>query len=253
MTTMPARPFGLRGRLPTLGSSLPVLAHHVDPALPAPKAPWDWAPEVTGGFPMALNDTYGDCVIAGVVHLLQLSYAVVGDQFPYPGDDAVKATYFGLTGGADTGLNEQDVLRTWMTDGLFGTKIVAAAQVHLTDFATQKVACYNFGGLMYGWDLPAIAEQEFAQGVPWSLRPGSNPPVGGHCTCGSGYNPGGGADITWGAENAFTYNFARYYLEECYVVLTERMVAAGHGALASVDVAALTAACQAWAARPQAA
>ena len=27
-------------------------------------------PEAKGGWPMALNDTYGDCTIAGVAHLL---------------------------------------------------------------------------------------------------------------------------------------------------------------------------------------
>lgn len=233
---VPGRKAGKRGKLPSyIPRGVGSLRHYLTSPLPTPPSSFDYGPRVTGGFPMALNDELGDCTIAGVVHVLQLAYAVVGKTFEYPGDDAVRETYFGLTGGGDTGLVETDVLHAWMTSGLFGTKILGWAPVDVADRNLLTTACYAFGHLYLGGDIPQDAETQFEDGAWWSLEPGANPPVGGHCFVGSGANERGTDDVTWGAEDGFTWNWWHYYGTNAYVVFPEVFADAGHGPLDSID------------------
>jgi hypothetical protein len=255
------RKAGKRGKLPSTPPAWTINDFLVAPIPPA-IIPFDWATKVTGGFPMALNDQWGDCTIAGVVHLLQLIYAVVGQTFVYPGDTAVLDTYCQLLGiqpsqlnaNTDTGLVETDVLNAWMTgDGLFGTKIVGWAPIKVNDWPTMESACYSFGGLYLGGDIPQISETQFEEHKWWTTVPGNNPPIGGHCFTGSGavapspmYVSGGIKTETWGAETGFTRKWWAAYGTNCYVVLPQLFQQVGHGALASVDTAKLQTAIADW-------
>lgn len=241
MTTA-VRTAGKRGKLVSYPPrTVGTLRDYLTSPLPTPPASFDYAPRVAGGFPMAGNDRYGDCTIAGVVHLLQLAYAVVGETFAYPGDQAVEDVYFGLTGGQDTGLVETDVLKAWSSEGLFGTKLLGWVPVDLRDVPLLAAACYAFGGLYLGGALPADAEQQFETGEGWRLAPGFWPGRDGHCFVASGANQEAVPDITWGAESTFSWNWWRFYGTNAYVALPDVFEQAGHGPLESIDVATLKA------------
>lgn len=243
MPAVSTRRAGKRGRLTAYPPrTVGTLRDYLVSPLPTPPASFDYASQVIGGVPMALNDQLGDCTIAGVVHLLQLAYATVRQPFTYPGDAAVERTYFGLTGGGDTGLVETTVLQAWTQTGLFGTKLAGWAPIDVRDEPLMAAACYAFGGLYLGFDLPATTpEAQFADHEWWSLEPGVHPPADGHCTVACGANRRGFDNLTWGAESGFTANFWRYYGATCYVVIPTVFQQVGHGPLASIDIASLQA------------
>ena len=94
--------------------------------LPAPPATVDDYSKVgNGNWPMDGNDHYGDCTIAAAAHALQCWNAVTAMQDQVPSEKAVVAQYLALTHGADNGLVESKVLKTWRTQGLWNNKIVA--------------------------------------------------------------------------------------------------------------------------------
>jgi hypothetical protein len=188
---------------------------------------------------MALNDTYGDCTIAGVIHMLQLAYAEIGEDFEYPGDEAVKTEYFKLTGGADTGLVEHDVLKTWMTDGLFGTKISAYAPVNIKNRDEMAAAIYLFGSVYLGVEMPPDAETQFEHHEPWHVPLHAEEPTGGHCVVATGCNRFGIDIITWGATESMTWNWWEKYGSEAWVVIPEAFIELDHGPVWNIDVLTL--------------
>lgn len=232
------REAGKRGKLDAKPLMTGHLSQYMKSSLPVPPKSFDYAHRVNE-FPMALNDTYGDCTIAGVVHMLQLLYAEIGETFVYPGDEAVKETYFQLSGGADNGLVEQDVLQAWMTKGLFGTQIVAYAPIKITNQRELAAACYAFGAIYLGVQMPDAAEQQFENGQPWHLTGNDAPPTGGHCIVASGANSFGVDMITWGAEDSFTWDWWKKYGSEAWVVIPEAFVEINHGPVSTIDIMTL--------------
>ena len=189
-------------------------------------------------YPLALNGTYGDCVVAGWVHLAQAVAQEIGDTYSYPGDPAVKATYFNLTGGADTGLVESTFLQKASQAPILESQVEAFAPIDHTDLAEVKSTIYTFGGVFLGVDLPQSAEHQFPGN--WTVVPGS-PIIGGHCVIGIGYDEEGIYLVTWGAIIHATWAWFSTYCDEAYAVLTSDQVAKGHGPLKQLDIARLKA------------
>jgi hypothetical protein len=231
---------GMRGKLPAQPSLTVDLFHYLKYPLPAPPKSYDYGNRVKN-YPMAANDQYGDCTIAGVIHMLQLAYVEVGEVFHYPGDQAVIDTYLRLSGGVDSGLVIANVLKEWMTNGLFGTKIAGWAPVNIHNWDQMKTAAYAFGGLYVGVEMPAEAEQQFEAGQNWHIDEHTGTPVGGHCVTISGFNSFGADIQTWGAETACTQNWWKTFGSEDYVVIPEIFVEKKHGPLANFDVTKLQA------------
>ena len=232
---------GKLGKLPAAPRPMKTLLDYMKGSLPKAPTSLDYGPRVTGGFPMALNDQYGDCTIAGADHLLQLAYATIGENFVYPGDDVIQSTYFGLTGGQDTGLAEQNVLNTWKDSGLLGTQIHSWVAIEPKNQVEMQLACYLFGGVYLGLDIPQAAENQFNNQQPWHLTIPRGNPIGGHCVVASGYNRNGINLITWGKETAMTWDFWEYYGDEAYCVIPQAFIEAGHGPVASIDILQLEA------------
>ena len=229
---------GLRGKLPVQPTNLSNFTQYTKGTLPKPPAAFDYGHKVSL-FPMAANDQYGDCTIAGVIHMLQLAYAEVGKVFQYPGDQAVIDTYMRLSGGADTGLILIDVLREWYTNGLFGVKLAGWAPVDIHNWDEMRSAAYCFGGLYVGVEMPANAEQQFERGQNWHVDEHTGSPVGGHCVTLSGLNRFGADLETWGAETGLTKGWWQRFGSEAYVVIPEVFVETGHGPLANIDIKTL--------------
>lgn len=274
------RPVGLRGLILDDRRSGVLLDDHLNEGgLEVPKNKFDYARvvEPQGGFPMACNDTLGDCTIAGVIHVLQLAHAVVGLKFVYPGDEAVSKYYWKLVGHGPTydgdpgpGLQMLDVIDDGLENGWFGVPIVGYAELDVSNWQSMVTAAFNFGVLYLAVDLPQSAETDFQNHKLWTP---SGSPVGGHCITGSGNSTlttyalvdgsgrkvtsstepdapafGSNAELvldteTWGGETAFTESWWKRYGAQAFVIVPEPFVTEGHGPLTNVNVSTLKAAC----------
>ena len=264
-TSVPTRPAGKRGLILRNLVSGVMFKDHLTAGLTAPSNPFDYAGPLRGKLPMAVNDSLGDCTIAGVIHLLQIVFSVLGQTFAYPGDEAVAAYYWKLCGvqpqSADDpgpGLDMLTVIDDGLANGWFGVPIVAYGQLEVTNWLELVTAAYNFGVVYLAVDLPQSAESDFSEHKLWTP---SGSGIGGHCITGSGDT--GLATYagelhenrrvtsqalldteTWGDETAFTEAWWRRYGQQAFVIIPKPFVDAGHGPLANVNVATLEAACQ---------
>jgi hypothetical protein len=221
----PQRPYGL--------AELAVYAKGPIPAPPAsvavPVVP-DWG--------MCLNDTYGDCTVAGVAHAIEAWNVEVNEHDAIPTDDETKTAYFALTGGADSGCVEANVLKTWHNDGLFGHKIAGYAPVNVHDLTGFHQAVAFYGGAYLGVALPASAQEQFANGEEWVVVPGS-PIEGGHCILAVAYNQHTVQVVTWGQVVYVSYVWLSTYMTECWAIIAPEFVEAGRGP--ALDLATLQA------------
>lgn len=208
----PTRPFGV--------SDLSVYSKGKLPAPPesvtAPTVQWN----------MDMNDQLGDCTVAGVDHLLAAWNAEYSATDGRPDDAAIQSTYFGLTGGQDSGCNEQTVLETWRTQGLFGNKITAYAPVNPKNIVELHQAIAYYGGSYLGIACPESAQEDFANGVPWSYHRRS-PIEGGHCIVAVGFNSTAVQCVSWGQLVDVTYPFLAHYLEEAWAIVSDELARQG--------------------------
>lgn len=212
------------------------LATYAVGKLPAPPASVA-VPNVA--YPMDGNDQYGDCTMAGVAHLIAAWDAEVAQSDPVPTSTQVVETYFTLTGGADSGLNEANVLATWHRTGLFGAQIAGYAPVRPADIVALHQTIAFYGGAYLGIVCPESAQEQFEAHEPWTYEP-SSPVEGGHCIVALGYTSSAVLCATWGGIAEVTYPFLAHYLEEAWAIIPHQFVEAKGGAL-GIDLASLQA------------
>jgi hypothetical protein len=164
------------------------------------------------------NDQVGDCTIAGAAHLLMAWDKDYSEDEAAINTAEVESQYFALTGGADTGLIENDVLKTWRSAGLFsGNKIALYAPV--TGIGSIHQVVEHFGGCYLGVQLPASAETQFRAGQPWTVEP-DDQIIGGHCVVAVGYDPHVVTVVTWGQLQQVTYPWLARYCDESWGILS---------------------------------
>lgn len=219
------RPYGLRE-----------LREYAKGPLPAPPTSADFYSGLS--LPIDGNATYGDCVMAGTAHLVAAWDKEASEHDKVPTGATVVSEYFKLTGGADTGLNEANVLQTWHRSGLFGHKIEAYAPVAHTDITAIHQSIAFYGGAMFGIQCPDSAQTQFAAGEPWIVVKGATV-EGGHCIVGLGFDDLYVYCATWGGVAKVTYPFLAKYLDESWAVIPNQFVEAGKGP--DLDLAALKA------------
>lgn len=224
------------GALPPKPVPLGDFAHYILEPLPPPPTAVE-APSLH--WPMAGNDTYGDCTIAGALHADQATAALVNVPWQYAGDNTVANTYFELTGGADTGLPLTDVLRAWATEGLFGEQLVAFAPLYLPHTQTTKQAVALAGVTYDAVALPQVAQQQHLEHKDWDLTgtTADEDIEGGHCIVKVGYNPRGPVFVTWGSLQQATWRWWAKYGTESYALVTAEVKK--RGGLRGVDLASL--------------
>ena len=218
------RPVGLADLAVYLNDPLPVAPTSVAPPV------FDWG--------MLGNDKYGDCTIAGALHLREAVSVKHRETETWPTEADVIATYLTLTHGQDNGMVEADVLHTWQTAGLFGNRIDGYAPLNHRDPNELRSCVATFGGAYLGIAVPATAEQQFAAGEPWDLTgyPADRQIVGGHAVPAVGYDSEYLHVVTWGKTQKVTWRWCQVYLEEGWAVGTSELLTA-----VGVDVAALKA------------
>lgn len=175
------------------------------------------------------NDSIGDCTVANLANLLMQQAAARGRSLSFTARQ-VRDHYFALTGGADTGLCEVDVLADAEENGFLsiGLPLVHAIDPAMPDAHLARL-CAFFGGLYVGAMLPASAEAQEAAGKGWDLIDGEDPIVAGHAMLVTDWWPDGSVDFgTYGRKQRATAGWRRAHVDEIYVVAdTARLLEPG--------------------------
>jgi hypothetical protein len=203
------------------------------------------------------NDTAGDCVVAGSVHL-QMDWAANAGNPPVVVTDAQAiALYSQLTGydpstGAnDTGLVITDYLDLWRNTGVFGNKISAYVSLHEGDGNTPQpwnhsilmAAIWLFGGVMSGVNLPKAWEGATTWTAPsrahrfFQWAPGS---WGGHCVPMVGYDDRYVYVVSWGVVVPVEWAAVDMFFSEGYASIDPLWVSATGLAASGFDMPTLT-------------
>lgn len=191
------------------------LEKYLLPTLPPPPSTLDNTRGVTS-WGMMLNDTLGDCTIAGVGHFQQLWTGTS------PSDADILAGYENVCGynpsdpNTDQGGVEIDVLNYWRQNGIAGHKIIGYADPQLNQ-THMKQAIYLFGGVYIGVELPLSAQN---QSSFWEWESDENGGIvgswGGHCVDVVGYNAKGPIFISWGQVMGMSWGFWDKYVSEAH-------------------------------------
>ncbi|MBO1413559.1 hypothetical protein [Streptomyces sp. FH025] len=235
------RTAGKFGKLaPQFPEALKDFTAYAKAPLPPPPASVDWATNVAT-WPMDGNDQYGDCTMAAAAHMIQSWNAQTKMKDAEPTEQQVVEEYKRLSGGQDTGLVESNVLKTWHRGGLWGNKAVAYAPVNVHDKTALQQTIALFGGVYVGIQVPANAQEQFAEGEPWTLDPGwqQQSIVGGHAIPLLGYDDDWIYAITWGGVQRIAWDWWFTYADEAWAVLSQEYKEVGE--VNGIDLATLTA------------
>lgn len=182
--------------------------------LPPPPATTDWT-TTAGRIGMMLNDQYGDCVVAGFAHTVQVwTGADAGRPVIIPDAD-ILANYMQQTGGDDTGLVMLDSCKWWRKKGLSGHKIDAFVSLDHRAKDHFRSAIHLFGNAYVGVSLYQNDMGAFDKGKPWANRPRGES-IGGHCIPIVGYSRTNLFCITWGRVQPMTWAWAMSHIDEAY-------------------------------------
>lgn len=197
--------------------------------LPRPPAEVSWVTKVPS-WPMYLNDSLGDCVIAAMGHMIeQWSFYATGTEVSVTNNQVLSA--YEILGGyvpnnpeTDNGVDMLSALQWWKRTGFAGHKILAYMSVDWTNLTEVFQAIQLFGNVFLGVALPVTAQGQngwtVAQGGP-DNNPNAAPGTwGGHCIPLMAASPETLTCITWGERLKMSHNFLKDYGEEAYVVLS---------------------------------
>lgn len=181
----------------------------------------------TGGdWGMFLNDQYGDCTIADCAHQIMLRTANTSSIFK-PTDAQVSNMYFGLTLGADNGLDELTVMEDMRNRGLAGHKIDAHANLNPTNIANIQWTIQIYGACRLGILCTDTMIDQFQNGQPWEPVAGAQV-EGGHDVPLVRYMRDGLTTeyfiVSWGKLHPVSPNFMTWVLEDGTPVVEEAHV-----------------------------
>lgn len=212
------------------------------PAIPPP--PWghgkdfaDWL--MLGNGPdetippewTAAREGCGDCAWACPAHIImELAKNANSSIPPFTGKVVVEqyAEYSGYeptTGANDNGSDLREVLKWWQTTGIRdanGTvhKLGPFVALEAKNLEHLVECAYLFDFVMTGVEVPETAQQQFNEGVPWSVAPGAKI-EGGHCVPFMGRpDTEELAFITWGKRTLATDDFYTTYNDEAYAAVS---------------------------------
>lgn len=186
---------------------------------------------------MFMNDTLGDCAIAGSIEEVRLANALRGVTVNFTDQTAVQ-NYSEITGynpgdpNTDQGADVHELYDFRKATGIVDAdgnyhKIVAYAGLTPGDFDELLVALSLFDMVGIGIEVPDYCQTQFEAGQPWHIVQGYHQIEGGH------YIPIVGATdkdtaqlFTWGALGGITRLFYEKYNTVAAVALTEELFTA---------------------------
>lgn len=207
------------------------MSTYLTPSLPPPPPKADWTKGVTS-WGMMMNDSLGDCTIAGVAHAIQVWTANSGTMFTTP--DATVEQYYAQWDGykpgdpsTDNGGIELDVLNDWKKQGFAGRTLAAFADPKFANLDEIRQSIALFGGVYIGLSLPITAQKQdvwdvVAKGGA-AAKKGS---WGGHCVFVPRYDQNGFTCITWGQLKTMTVAFWNKYCDEAHTLLSPDWISA---------------------------
>lgn len=184
------------------------------------------------------NDNYGDCVLAGGGHEIELianlaaggvtNRKVVTVTAANSLADYGAITGFDpATGANDNGTNVHEALDYRIKTGLIDStgkrhKIVAYVSLEVGNLAHLRQALWIFEAVGIGFEVPGTAQQQFAEGKVWSVVPGNPEIEGGHYVPLVGVPAVGNlACVSWARRQVMTDGFYEKYADEAYAYITE--------------------------------
>ena len=231
------------------------MAKYLRAALPIPPDEVSYIVKVPE-WPMLLNDTLGDCVIAAMGHMVQqwTYFASGGTAMQIMTDAEALAAYEAIAGYSpsdpttDQGTDMLSALNYWRKQGIMVGgklhKIGGYVAVDTTNALQIQQAIWIFGNLFTGLALPATADGEdawtVAEGGIYGVsgEPGS---WGGHCVPVDARSPITATCVTWGTRLKMSHNFFFDYCDEAYAVLSPDWIGASGLAPSSFNMAELEA------------
>ena len=192
---------------------------------------------------MYMNNQLGDCVIAGMAHLVGVMTGnATGKPVLYTEKQIV--TLYSAIGGyvpgqpnTDQGCDEQTALNYWQQNGApeGSHKIAGWIGVNGADPAECRTALWLFENLYFGIELPDawINPEPEKSGFVWDVA-GDPDPNNGHCVVGVGYDAKGVTIATWGMTGTITDGaIAKYATQvgsgELYTVVSEDSIIKASG------------------------
>ncbi|WP_263356910.1 hypothetical protein [Acidicapsa ligni] len=206
------------------------LGKYIGAGLPAAPAAADWTKGIQK-WGMMLNDKLGDCTIASVAHAVQVWSANTAGEITVP--DAQVLEYFEQWDGykpsdpsTDAGGVELNVLTRWRKGAFDTHKLIAFADVAITNLEEVRQAIHLFGGVYIGVGLPITAQTQDVWDVVKDggahAKAGS---WGGHAVFVPKYDAHGFTCITWGATKTMTNAFWEKYVDEAHALLSHDWLA----------------------------
>lgn len=195
-------------------------------ALPAPPASCDWTKGTTE-WGMMLNDTLGDCTIAGCGHAIQVCGLNVGYTFAGEtlADSVIESAYSAWDGyvpgdpSTDNGGIELDVLNDWRKSNLGWHHLLGFADPAVGNLTEIKQAINLFGGVYIGFNVPqSVMDNASDPTVPWDVN-GDNTIIGGHAVFAVGYDADTVSVISWGQVYRMTWAFWNQFVDEAHALL----------------------------------
>ncbi len=172
------------------------------------------------------NDIAGDCVWATQAHVLQCMQRGVGRPETHFDQKSVLSDYSAVTGyvrgddSTDNGTQMGDAASYWRKTGLVDAngerhKIEAYVDLRITDTDELMQACFDFGGIALGVNLPQSAQTQWSQRRPWTYESSKSKILGGHAVLLAGRNHNGSAVIaTWNGITSATMEWVEAYADE---------------------------------------
>lgn len=186
------------------------LKNYLMRSLPPPPASVDYSKKAAKALSqMYLNNQLGDCVIAGMAHLVGVFTGNAGGSAATYSNNEITALYSAIGGyvpghpNTDHGCDEQTALNYWQQHGAPTTggahEIAGWISVNGADKTEYRTALWLFENLYFGLELPNAWINPFpgAPGFVWNVA-GSPVPTNGHCVVGVGYTAKGVTICTWG-------------------------------------------------------
>ena len=174
-------------------------------------------------FPMDGNNRYGDCTIAAVAHAITVYGGLVGIRNIMSELD-VQNLYLHLTGGADNGLVELDVLNYWRQNAISGDTILAYVKIDVRNHDHVKQAIQLLGGVYVGFQVQQNCVFQFQNRQPWVPGPLTGE---GHAVYAVEYGPSGVTVLTWGSVQEATWDWWDACVDEAYAILPPEAELAG--------------------------
>jgi len=176
-------------------------------SIPPPPATSNYAKDASSALSNIYeNDKLGDCVIAGIGHVVGVLTANAGTPFVYT-DAQIIALYSAIGGyvpgdpSTDQGCDEVTALNYWENNGAPAGKhkIAGWLGVNAADPTEYRTALWLFENLYFGLELPDawINPMPAASGFVWDAA-GAPDPHNGHCVVGVGYTAQGVTIDSWG-------------------------------------------------------